>query len=839
MVNMNLMTSMGKSILSGLRRDNDLIGILNRRISTGRRFTSVLDGGSSFLKSNSFYSRANDIFSYKSGIDSGLSSIKVSLEGIKSARSILEQIKSLAEQSTEADRAVLELQAHNLVNEYDSILSDAKFGGMNLLEGTGSQVSQNVSAPAPVVSGSATGIDDHSDSRDGATGVAVSGGTVSGAIGADESADYFAFTAVTGVTYNISTNGGMDSEIWLEDSIGTVLAHDDNGGGGNVDSVSWTASSDGVYYLRIQGVADAPTTTTATSSINGTFGPGSAWGGGDLGYDSTWTATSTATNTWNETQVVARNSATGTGTGGGTVTDVSLYRNIASISFYNPLTSTDVTLYDYWDHTDVTLHNNTTSTMVTLYRSNTYTYQNPYTITNTTMSTSTYTNTYTYTNPHIHSHTFTQSGVTTSTSVSTTYTTSTYTTTSQTYFTVSTYSTSYSTTTNTTTSSTGMTFNNGGFSWGDYSASWDNYDASTSQSSDSTILHFTSGKIGGTGSSHFNWSDYSTSWDTYSSTGMTNDTITTRLHFNSSSSFRWSDYSGSWDKDITTTTAGYSSMMTTFSGPSNSFNWSDYSSSWSSYNINSSYTYTMHVLFGAASSFNWSNYSSSFSSYATQTSIGTGTGSGTGWTSTISATYGINSSYTGQYASYDDVSIDVITHTTTDTTTYVHVANYNVNTNMVQGTYELAIEATSTGATGTDTVIVAPEFNIKLSEDGEFALTGHNLKSDALGIDVDNVSFDSGQVAGTIERIDAALEQLKIADMELVSDSSFLQTRLNFNNMLESNLTEAADKISLADLNEEAASLKAVETRQMLAMQMLSFFFDSQRNILKLFDFMK
>ncbi|MHA1540332.1 MAG: pre-peptidase C-terminal domain-containing protein, partial [Alphaproteobacteria bacterium] len=469
---------------------------------------------------------------------------------------------------------------------------------------------------APAVSGTATGVDDHSDSRDGATGVVINGDGASGAIGVDESADYFAFTAKSGITYNINTNGGMDNEIWLEDSIGTVLANDNNGGGGNVDSISWTASSDGIYYLRVQGFSNAVTTTQ--SSIVATYGTGAAWGGTNLGHDATWTTNVTTVDNWINTHVEAD----------------------------KQMASTQVFFEDMFTVSSVSLRN---------------------------------------------------------------------------------------------------------------SSSWTS-SGSTFSTSSSTILVFTHGRMSTTGVA-FNPADFP-SWSSFSIIGQQSTGISSR---------------------------------DTYSGD---FNWSDHSAFWDSYSVTAS----------------------------------------SNWTSNVTVDYGKSVSYAGQYATWDNVNIATTTHTDIVTTTYVHIRDYNiVSSGVVQGSYILSIEATFTGTTTTDVIVVVPEYNIQLSNNAEYKLTGKNLKSNALGISAPSLVFDSANIANTIAKLDSALEELKSADVKLTSSNSFLQTRLNFNDDMMLNITDAADKISLIDLNEEAANLQAVKTRQSLAMQMLSLSADFQKSILKLF----
>ena len=65
---------------------------------------------------------------------------------------------------------------------------------------------------------------------------------------------------------------------------------------------------------------------------------------------------------------------------------------------------------------------------------------------------------------------------------------------------------------------------------------------------------------------------------------------------------------------------------------------------------------------------------------------------------------------------------------------------------------------------------------------------------------------------------------------------TFLQTRLDFTKQYVNNLTEGADKLTLADINEEGANLVSLQTRQQLGIQALAFAGQSEQAVLRLFS---
>ncbi len=94
-----------------------------------------------------------------------------------------------------------------------------------------------------------------------------------------------------------------------------------------------------------------------------------------------------------------------------------------------------------------------------------------------------------------------------------------------------------------------------------------------------------------------------------------------------------------------------------------------------------------------------------------------------------------------------------------------------------------------------------------------------------------NVSnFDRG-----ISRIDDAITILRSTAADLGSNVTFLNTRLDFSQSYVNTLETGADKLTLADINEEGANLVALQTRQQLALQALSFAGQNERSVLSLF----
>ncbi len=101
------------------------------------------------------------------------------------------------------------------------------------------------------------------------------------------------------------------------------------------------------------------------------------------------------------------------------------------------------------------------------------------------------------------------------------------------------------------------------------------------------------------------------------------------------------------------------------------------------------------------------------------------------------------------------------------------------------------------------------------------------LKTDRWGSDT-NISVSLSQV-------EAAINTLRAMSSEFGNNYSIVQTREEFTENLINVLTEGADKLTLADMNEESANMLALQTRQQLAINSLSLASSAAQSVLRLF----
>lgn len=112
--------------------------------------------------------------------------------------------------------------------------------------------------------------------------------------------------------------------------------------------------------------------------------------------------------------------------------------------------------------------------------------------------------------------------------------------------------------------------------------------------------------------------------------------------------------------------------------------------------------------------------------------------------------------------------------------------------------------------------------------------TTHTPSADITGSTKIGVGFAT-TLNSLITDLETNLTTIRSVAQELGSNVALLQTRIDFTKNYVNTLTAGAGKLSLADLNEEGANLLALQTRQQLGIQALSFAGQAEQGILGLF----
>ncbi len=128
------------------------------------------------------------------------------------------------------------------------------------------------------------------------------------------------------------------------------------------------------------------------------------------------------------------------------------------------------------------------------------------------------------------------------------------------------------------------------------------------------------------------------------------------------------------------------------------------------------------------------------------------------------------------------------------------------------------------------------DLSIVFNEDRSSGLFigGKDASAKALGI-VTLEWHNLEDVQSSLDELNEALGTIRSLSEELGSYYSIVTTRESFTSSLINVLTEGADKLTLADMNQESANMLALQTRQQLAVNSLSLASQASQSILKLF----
>ena len=102
-----------------------------------------------------------------------------------------------------------------------------------------------------------------------------------------------------------------------------------------------------------------------------------------------------------------------------------------------------------------------------------------------------------------------------------------------------------------------------------------------------------------------------------------------------------------------------------------------------------------------------------------------------------------------------------------------------------------------------------------------------------LRTDVDDAGKTS--INTSLTELTAAINKLRTMSSVLGNNYSIVETRQDFTENLVNVLEEGADKLTLADMNEESANMLALQTRQQLAINSLSLASQASQSVLQLF----
>ena len=144
-----------------------------------------------------------------------------------------------------------------------------------------------------------------------------------------------------------------------------------------------------------------------------------------------------------------------------------------------------------------------------------------------------------------------------------------------------------------------------------------------------------------------------------------------------------------------------------------------------------------------------------------------------------------------------------------------------------QASQASAASVASQAATATSAVAIA----LDTQRDDAVGIQGAG--SGAGMVDFGGANYQ-GDLAAVIQQLETFDEALQTQASDLAQNLATITTREDFSNELINTLTEGADELTLADLNEEGANLLALQTSQQLATQSLSLASQQSQQVLQL-----
>ncbi len=106
-------------------------------------------------------------------------------------------------------------------------------------------------------------------------------------------------------------------------------------------------------------------------------------------------------------------------------------------------------------------------------------------------------------------------------------------------------------------------------------------------------------------------------------------------------------------------------------------------------------------------------------------------------------------------------------------------------------------------------------------ESSQYTTAGSDFTAE--GLSLDTLSLGSAnQITTTLDAIRNAIQKVRSFRGSLATDINVIQNRIDFTQSFENTQIEGADKLTLADLNEESAKLLTSQTRQAIQMDTLT-----------------
>jgi len=130
--------------LLALQNINTNLATTQGHLATGLKVASAIDDAVKFFQSQSLNNRAGDLAIRKDAIDQGISSLTAATNAAQSAVSVLQQLQGIlntAKTETAAQRSSATTQFNTLAKQLNTLLNDASYQGLNLVNSSKTSLS--------------------------------------------------------------------------------------------------------------------------------------------------------------------------------------------------------------------------------------------------------------------------------------------------------------------------------------------------------------------------------------------------------------------------------------------------------------------------------------------------------------------------------------------------------------------------------------------------------------------------------------------------------------------------------------------------------------------------
>lgn len=138
---------------------------------------------------------------------------------------------------------------------------------------------------------------------------------------------------------------------------------------------------------------------------------------------------------------------------------------------------------------------------------------------------------------------------------------------------------------------------------------------------------------------------------------------------------------------------------------------------------------------------------------------------------------------------------------------------------------------------GTNLLDGTNDLSVNFNEDASSSMTITSIASDSttLAIAGGDLATSSVTINAAITALNDAQSTLRTTSATISAGLSIITARQEFTNQLVNTLNEGADKLTLADMNEEGANMLMLQTRQSLGTTALSLSAQAAQSVLRLF----